>query len=82
MRGLAPGCRPPLLAGVRRDPLPPPPVSSGLTSPGSPQLGRLGARRFAGLESSGPRVEDGRVPSTLGGAVHRRVVGGPELGRA
>ena len=35
-----------------------------------------------GLGSSGPNVEEGRVPSVLGGAVHRRAAGGPEPGRA
>ena len=35
-----------------------------------------------GLGSSSPNVEGGRVPSVLGGVVHRRAAGGPELGRA
>ena len=83
--GTGPGLLPPPppLAGVRMVLLPPPPpVGCGPSPPGSPRLARLGIWRFAGLGSSGPRAEEGRVPSILGGAVHRRVAGGSEPGRA
>ena len=59
----------------------PPPVGCRPT-PGSPRLARLGGWHFAGLGTSGPRAEEGRVPRTLGGAVHRRVTGGSESRRA
>ena len=80
MRGLAWGCPPPPPSvgwGDRGYAAPPPVVPVG-----SPRLARLGVWRFAGLAASGPRAGEGRVPSTLGGAAHRRVAGGPESGRA
>ena len=82
MRGAALGHRPPPLAGVRRVLLPPPP--RGLWAP-SPRVTPVSlVRRVAlrGLGSSSPRAGEGRVPSNLGGAVHRRVAGGSESGRA
>ena len=63
----------------------PPPVSCAPPPPPGPSRlasRRLGAWRFTGLGSLGPSVEEGRVPSVLGGALRRRVTGGPELGRA
>ena len=77
----AQGRRPSLQVGGRKDEQPPRPIA---VAPHflSPSGRRLGAWRFVGLGSSGPNVEEGRVPSVLGGAVHRRAAGGPELGRA
>ena len=50
---------------------------------GPPQSARrLSAGCFGGLGLSGPSAEEGRVPSVLGGAAHRRDTGGPEAGRA
>ena len=80
--GTGPVLSPPPAGGGEKGYATPASVSCGPTPPGSPRLARLGAWRFAGLGSSGPNVEEGRVPSILGGAVHRRVAGGPELGRA
>ena len=60
----------------------PPPTARCDTPPGTHRLARLGVSRFAGLEASGPRAGEGRVPSTLGGAAHRRAAGGPLSGRA
>ena len=80
--GTGPGPSSPPAGGGEKGSAIPPPISCGPTPPGSSRLARLGAWRFAGLESSGPRAEEGRVPSVLGGAVHRRVARGPELGRA
>ena len=57
----------------------PPPDRGGPSSPEPSRLARrrLGAWRFVGLGSSGLNVEEGRVPSVLGGAVHRCAAGGP-----
>ena len=77
--GLSP---PPPLAGVIGALLPPHPLAVDPPPPGSPRLARLGAWRLAGLGTSGPRAEEGRVPRTLGGAEHRRAAGGSEPGRA
>ena len=67
--------------GERIAPPPPPPGGPSSTEP--PQLARRsGAWRFVGLGLSGPNAKEGRVPSVLGGAVHRRAPGGLELGRA
>ena len=73
---------PPPLAGVIGGLLPPHPSFGVTPPPGSPRSARLGVWRFAGLEASGPWAGEGRVPSTLGGAAHRRAAGGPESGRA
>ena len=80
------GCYPPLpLVGERKDqppPPPPPPDRGGPSSTEPPRSARgPGAWQSVGLESSGPNAEEGRVPSVLGGALHRRA-GGPEFGRA
>ena len=86
--GSVPGCcppPPPPPAGLGdRGTAAPPPVArcEPPPPPGSPRLSRLGVWRFAGPEASGPRAGEGRVPSTLGGAAHRRAAGGPESGRA
>ena len=83
-RALARGCHPSLpQGGGEKGSASPPPDRDGPSSAEPPwSAGRLGAWRFMGLGSSGPNAEEGRVPSVLGGAVHRRVVGGPEFGRA
>ena len=85
MRGPASGCPPPppralveVIAGL----LPPHSLAFGPPPPGSPRLVRLGAWYFAGVGTSAPRAGQGRAPRTLGGAVHRRVAGGSEAGRA
>ena len=80
--GTGPGPSSPPASGCEKGFATPPPVGSGPTPPGSSRLARLGAWRFAGLGSLGPGAVEGRVPSMLGGAAHRRVAGGPELGRA
>ena len=83
-RGSVPGCcpPPPPAGWGDRGSAAPPPVVRCNTPPGSPRLARLGVWRFAGLEASGPRAGEGRVPNTLGGAAHRRAAGRPEFGRA
>ena len=73
---------PPPLAGVIGGLLPPHPLTVAPPPPRSPRLARLGAWRFTGLGTSGPRAEEGRVPKSLGGAGHRRVAAGSEPGRA
>ena len=81
--GIGPGL--PSLLGVgggEKGSASPPPDRGGPSSTEPPwSARRSGAWRFVGLGSSGPNAEEGRVPSVLGGAVHRRV-GGPEFGRA
>ena len=74
---------PPASWGDRGSPAPPTRRSMTHPSPpGSPRLARLGAYRFAGLGASGPRAGEGRVPTTLGRAMHWRVAGRLESGRA
>ena len=84
VRGSAPGCYPPLplLGRVIGGLLPPQPSFPDPAPPGSARLAWLGVWRFAGVEALGPRAGEGQVPSTLGGAVHRRAAGGSESGRA
>ena len=60
----------------------PPPALWCDIPPGTPRIARLGVWRFAGLEESRSKAGAGPVPSTLGGAAHRRAAGGPESGRA
>ena len=50
--GTGPGLLPPPAGGGEKGSATPPPVSCGLTPPGSPRLARLGAWRFAGPGSS------------------------------
>ena len=72
---------PPAGWGDRGSVAPPPTVWCD-TPPGTPRLARLGVWRFAGLEEPKSKAGGGRVPSTLGGAAHRRAAGGSESGRA
>ena len=74
-------CPPPAGWGNRGSVAPPPTVWCDIP-PGTPPLARLGVWRFAGLEEPRSKAGGGRVPSTLGGAAHRRAAGGPESGRA
>ena len=62
---------------------PPPPCCADPTLVALPwSVGRLGLGRFGDLGLTGPKARGGgRAPNALGGAVHRRVAGGPELGR-
>ena len=83
-RAAARGRRPPrVVEGGEKGSASPPPDRGGLSSAKPPRPTRgLGVWCFVGLGSSGPSDEEGRVPGALGGAVHRRVVEGPEQGRA
>ena len=74
----------PAVGGGQKGSVSPPPDRGGPSSPEPSRLAwrRLGAGRFVGLGLSGPNAEEGRVPCVLGGAVHQRAAGGPQLGRA
>ena len=77
--GLSPPPPPPPLAGVIGGLLPPHPLFDDPPPP-PPRVPPVSPVRR--LAASGPSAGEGRVPRTLGGAVHRRVAGGPEPGRA
>ena len=81
-RGTGLGLLPPPAGWGDRGSVAPTPAVWRNIPPGTVRIARSGVWRFVGLEEPRSKAGGGRVPSTLGGAAHRRAAGGPNSGRA